>query len=99
VPADFALSDANIRETGRVLPNRKIGGVRGVDTSVPREVALAAGHTMAPATPTTRPLADASREGYLGCHGIDRKVVGPALRPDASVRLECFVAFERSPGR
>jgi cytochrome c len=133
VPADFALSDANIRETDRMLPNRngmttahglwdvrgkpdvrntaclkncaadlsvqsslpdyarnahgnlalqnrEIGGVRGVDTSVPREVALAAGHVVAPATAATGPLADASRAGCLGCHAVDRKVVGPAFR-------------------
>ena len=137
VPADFVLSDANIRETERVLPNRngmttahglwdvrgkpdvrntaclkncpadlsiqsslpdyarnahgnlalqnrEIGGVRGIDTSVPREVALAVGHVVAPATPATGPLADASREGCLGCHAVDRKVVGPAFREIAA---------------
>ena len=66
------------------LQNREIGGVRGVDTSVPREVALAAGHVVAPATAATGPLADASREGCLGCHGVDRKVVGPAFRDIAA---------------
>jgi len=136
VPAGFVLSDANIRETERILPNRngmttahglwdvrgkpdvrntaclkncptdlnvqsslpdyarnahgnlalqnrEIGGVRGVDTSVSREVALAAGHRVA-APAASGPLADASREGCLGCHAVDRRIVGPAFREIAA---------------
>ena len=128
VPADFMLSDANIRETERVLPNRngmttahglwdvrgkpdvrntaclkncpadlsvqsslpdyarnahgnlalqnrEIGGVRGVDTSVPRAVALAAGHVVA----------------------VDRKVVGPAFR-DIAARYKADGAHEQLVG-
>jgi len=135
VPPDFVLSDANIRETERLLPNRngmttvhglwrvdgkpdvrnsaclkncptdstvqsslpdyarnahgnlalqnrEVGGVRGIDTTVPREVALAASrrNSAASTAPAVGPLADASREGCLACHAVDRKIVGPAFR-------------------
>lgn len=142
VPADFVLSDANIRQTEKLLPNRNgltrahglwelrgrpdvhnapcmtdcgppvrigssmpdhardahgnlalqnrtIGGVVGADTTraplafgEARE-ALRVAKAQAQAHVDT-PLALANRHGCMACHGIERKVIGPAFRDVAA---------------
>jgi cytochrome c len=141
VPADFTLSDSNIAEVQKRLPNRNgkvlygglwdlkgkpdvqgelcftrckvsaevasmlpefarnahgnlaeqnrlVGPARGADTtraplSEPLKVAIASGNAQAPklAVPTAKTPATMAREqNCLSCHGIDIKMVGPALR-------------------
>jgi len=141
VPADFTLSDSNIAEVQKRLPNRNgkvlyaglwdlkgkpdvqgelcltqckvsaevasmlpefarnahgnlaeqnrlVGPARGADTtraplSEPLKVAIASGTAQVPklAAPTAKTPATMAREqNCLACHGIDNKMVGPALR-------------------
>ncbi len=143
VPANFVLSDANIRETEKLLPNRNgltrahglwelrgrpdvhnspcmkdcgplarvgsslpgharnahgnlalqnrtIGGVVGADTTraplafgEAREARQTLGVAKSQSHADTPP-ALANRNGCMACHGVERKVIGPAFRDVAT---------------
>jgi S-disulfanyl-L-cysteine oxidoreductase SoxD len=60
--------------------NRLVGAQRGASTDVPREVATPATTPAAPAAG----LALAQQHNCLACHGINNKLVGPALQEVAN---------------
>ena len=71
--------------------NRPLGGVRGIDTTRP----MLAGAAPVAAARTTnaavRPvgaappvLALATRHGCMACHGVDKKIIGPAFKDIAA---------------
>jgi cytochrome c len=80
------------------LQNREIGGVRGVDTTLPalagsavagsaHASAAVAGQLAATAEvggSSTTSMTLANRQGCLACHAVDRKVVGPGFREIAA---------------
>lgn len=141
VPSSFVLSDANIRDTEKLLPNRNgmttahgmwdvrgkpdvrnsgcmkdcpvdttvrssvpdyarnahgnlaeqnriIGGVRGIDTTKFEATkpggapAMVAASTATPDVPPA--VALATRQGCMGCHAIERKLVGPTFKEVAA---------------
>ncbi|MEO7760548.1 MAG: c-type cytochrome, partial [Casimicrobiaceae bacterium] len=83
---------------------REIGGVRGVDTTQPAPTTLSVAGSGAPVAvqsaqfaaaavpnPAVEPLALATKQGCLACHGVDKKLVGPGFR-------EVATRYRTSPG-
>ncbi len=118
LPADFVLSDANIAEVQKKLPNRNgttrahgLWDVKGkgdvANTACMKNCATEIG--VASSLPDhakgshgdlaeqNRPVADAAdlarRKACLSCHGVDKRIVGPAFR-DVAARYKGQAGIE-----
>jgi cytochrome c551/c552/cytochrome c553 len=118
LPADFVLSDANIAEVQKRLPNRNgttrehgLWDVKGkgdvantacmkscateirVASSLPDHAKGSHGDLAAQGRPVGDAADLARRKGCLGCHGVDKRIVGPAFR-DVAARYKGQAGIE-----